>query len=328
MNREPDRNLALELVRVTEAGALAAAQWMGRGDKESADQAAVSAMRLSLNQLEMNGTVVIGEGEKDEAPMIYNNENLGTGHPPEVDIAVDPIDGTTLTANGLPGAIAVLALAERHSMFFPGSLVYMDKIAVGPDAAGVINLDAPVEENLHNIAKAKKKPVSTITVVILNRPRHAELINRVRALGARIKMISDGDVAGALMCALPDTGMDVLMGIGGAPEAVITACALKCMGGEIQCRLWARDEAERARGIAEGLDLDKVLVTDDLVSSENIFFAATGVTGGEFLEGVQFIGDRAVTHSIVLRSMTGTMRRIEAIHQPSKVKDLHRAIDN
>lgn len=328
MNQEPDRNLALELVRVTEAGALAAAQWMGRGDKESADQAAVSAMRLSLNQLQMNGTVVIGEGEKDEAPMIYNNENLGTGHPPEVDIAVDPIDGTTLTANGLPGAIAVLALAERHSMFFPGSLVYMDKIAVGPDAVGVINLDAPVEENLRNIAKAKKKPVSTLTVVILNRPRHTELINRVRALGARIKMISDGDVAGALMCALPDTGMDVLMGIGGAPEAVITACALQCMGGEIQCRLWARDEAERARGIAEGLDLDKVLVTDDLVSSENIFFAATGVTGGEFLEGVQFIGDRAVTHSIVLRSATGTMRRIEAIHQPSKVKRLHRAIDN
>jgi fructose-1,6-bisphosphatase II len=328
MNQEPDRNLALELVRVTEAGALAAAQWMGRGDKESADQAAVSAMRLSLNQLQMNGTVVIGEGEKDEAPMIYNNENLGTGHPPEVDIAVDPIDGTTLTANGLPGAIAVLSLAERHSMFFPGSLVYMDKIAVGPDAAGVINLDASVEENLHNIARAKKKPISTITVVILNRPRHAQLIDRVRALGARIKMISDGDVAGALMCALPDTGMDVLMGIGGAPEAVITACALKCMGGEIQCRLWARDEAERARGIAEGLDLDKVLVTDDLVSSENIFFAATGITGGEFLEGVQFIGDRAVTHSIVLRSATGTMRRIEAIHQPSKVKRLHQAIDN
>lgn len=328
MTNEPDRNLALELVRATEAGAMAAAQWMGRGDKEGADQAAVNAMSMMLNRIDMDGTVVIGEGEKDEAPMIFNGERLGTGQSPEVDIAVDPIDGTTLTANGLPGAISVLALADRHSMYFPGSLVYMDKIAVGPEAAGVINLNAPVEENLTNIARAKGKSVNTLTVVILNRPRHNALIAKVRSLGARIKLISDGDVAGALMCALPETGMDVLMGIGGAPEAVITACALKCMGGDFQCRLWPRDEEERQRGLAEGLDLEKVNGITDLVNGKNIFFAATGVTGGEFLEGVQFIGSQAITHSIVLRSQTGTLRRIEAVHLPKKIKDISQVVEH
>jgi fructose-1,6-bisphosphatase II len=300
---------------------------MGRGEKNSADQAAVSAMRFSLNQLQMDGTVVIGEGEKDEAPMIYNHEKLGTSDGPQVDIAVDPIDGTTLTANGLPGAISVIAVAERHSMFYPGSFVYMNKIAVGPEAKGVIDLDAPVEVNLRRIAKARGKEVSNLTVVILNRPRHNQLIEQVRAVGARIKMISDGDVAGALMCALPDTGMDVLMGIGGAPEAVITACALKSMGGDIQCRLHPRDEAERRQGYDDGVDVDAIHTTDDLVKSSDIYFAATGITGGEFLEGVQFIGDRAVTHSLVIRSRTGTMRWIEAIHRAGKLSRISDVVE-
>ena len=244
MSQKPDRNLALELVRATEAAALAAGRWMGRGDKIGVDQAAVDAMRLSLNSIVMDGVVVIGEGEKDEAPMLYNGEVLGTGDPPPVDIAVDPIDGTLLTSLGLPGAIAVVALSERGTMYFPGSIVYMNKIAVGPEAKGIIDINAPVEENLQKVAKAKRRDVDDLTVVILDRPRHEKLISEVRAAGARIKLIPDGDIAGGLMTAIEDTGMDVLMGIGGSPEAVITACALKCIGGEIQCKLWPRNEEE------------------------------------------------------------------------------------
>jgi len=255
MSQKPDRNLALELVRATEAAALAAGRWMGRGDKIGADQAAVDAMRLSLNSIVMDGVVVIGEGEKDEAPMLYNGEVLGTGDPPPVDIALDPIDGTRLTSLGLPGALSVVALSERGTMYFPGSIVYMNKIATGPKARGVIDLNAPVEENLQKVARAKKRDVDDLTVVILDRPRHEQLISEVRAAGARIKLIPDGDISGGLMTAIEDTGMDILMGIGGSPEAVVTACALKCVGGEIQCKLWPRNEEERQKALDEGLDL-------------------------------------------------------------------------
>lgn len=319
MGELPDRNLALELVRVTEAAALAAGRWMGRGDKEGVDKAAVDAMRLVLSTIQMDGVVVIGEGEKDEAPMLYNGEVLGTGVPPKVDIAVDPIDGTRLTALGLPGALAVVALAERGSMYAPGHIVYMNKIAVGPEAKGVIDIELSVAENLHRIAEAKSRDVNDLTVVILDRPRHEQLIREVRRTGARIKLIPDGDVAGGLMTAFEDTGMDVLMGIGGSPEAVITACGLKCIGGEIQCKLWPRDEAEHRWAEEVGLDLDRVLKTDDLVSGENVFFAATGVTDGELLEGVKYFGSGAKTSSIVMRSKSGTVRRVEATHRLDKL---------
>jgi fructose-1,6-bisphosphatase II len=319
MSQKPDRNLALELVRATEAAALAAGRWMGRGDKIGADQAAVDAMRLSLNSIVMDGMVVIGEGEKDEAPMLYNGEALGTGDPPPVDIAVDPIDGTRLTSLGLPGALSVVALSERGTMYFPGSIVYMNKIAVGPEAGGVIDLNAPVEENLQKVAKAKKRDVNDLTVVILDRPRHEKLISEVRAAGARIKLIPDGDISGGLMTAIEDTGLDVLMGIGGSPEAVVTACALKCMGGEIQCKLWPRNEEERQKALGEGLNLERVLTTDDLVQSDNVFFAATGVTDGEFLQGVKYFGSGAKTYSIVMRSKSGTVRLVEATHRWEKL---------
>jgi fructose-1,6-bisphosphatase II len=319
MSQKPDRNLALELVRATEAAALAAGRWMGRGDKIGADQAAVDAMRLSLNSIVMDGMVVIGEGEKDEAPMLYNGEALGTGDPPPVDIAVDPIDGTRLTSLGLPGALSVVALSERGTMYFPGSIVYMNKIAVGPEARGVIDLNAPVEENLQKVAKAKKRDVNDLTVVILDRPRHDKLISEVRAAGARIKLIPDGDISGGLMTAIEDTGLDVLMGIGGSPEAVVTACALKCMGGEIQCKLWPRNEEERQKALGEGLNLERVLTTDDLVQSDNVFFAATGVTDGEFLQGVKYFGSGAKTYSIVMRSKSGTVRLVEATHRWEKL---------
>ncbi len=319
MGQKPDRNLALELVRVTEAAALAAGRWMGRGDKKGADQAAVNAMRLSLNSIAMDGVVVIGEGEKDEAPMLYNGEVLGTGEPPPVDIAVDPIDGTRLTSLGLPGALSVVALSERGTMYFPGSIVYMDKIAVGPEARGVIDINAPVAENLKRVAKAKKRDVDDLTVVILDRPRHEQLISEVRAAGARIKLIPDGDISGGLMTAIEDTGLDILMGIGGAPEAVITACALKCMGGEIQCKLWPRNEEERQKALAEGLDLERVLTTDDLVQGDNVFFAATGITDGELLQGVKYFGTGAKTYSIVMRSKSGTVRLVEATHRWEKL---------
>lgn len=319
MAQEPDRNLALELVRVTEAAALAAGRWMGRGDRNAADRAAVEAMRLMLRSIDMDGVVVIGEGEKDEAPMLYNGERIGNGRPPQVDIAVDPIDGTRLLALGRPGAIAVVALSERGTMFSPGRIVYMNKLAVGPEAREVIDLDAPIAENLQRIARAKGKDVDDLTVVILERDRHAELIREVRAAGARIKLITDGDVSAALMTAFPDSGIDVLAGIGGSPEAVITAAALKCLGGEIHARLWPRNEEERRFAIEMGHDLQRILTADDLVRGDNIFFAATGITDGEILRGVRYTGDGARTHSIVMRSRSGTIRFVEAYHRWDKL---------
>lgn len=319
MAQEPDRNLALELVRVTEAAALAAGRWMGRGDRNAADRAAVEAMRLMLRSIDMDGVVVIGEGEKDEAPMLYNGERIGNGRPPRVDIAVDPIDGTRLLALGRPGAIAVVALSERGTMFSPGPIVYMNKLAVGPEAREVIELDAPIAENLRRIARAKGKDVDDLTVVILERDRHAELIREIRAAGARIKLIADGDVSAALMTAFPDSGIDVLVGIGGSPEAVITAAALKCLGGEIHARLWPRNEEERRRAAEMGYDLQRILTADDLVRGDNIFFAATGITDGEILRGVRYTGDGARTHSIVMRSRSGTIRFVEAYHRWDKL---------
>ncbi len=321
-SRHPTRNLALELVRVTEAAALAAGRFVGRGDKEAADQAAVDAMRLVLNTIEMDAVIVIGEGEKDEAPMLYNGERVGTGEPPAVDIAVDPIDGTRPTAMGLPNAIATVAVAPRGTMFDPGPFVYMHKIAVGPEAKGTIDIEAPVEVNLRRIAQAKGKEVRDLMVVILDRPRHAELIAEVRRLGARISLIPDGDVAGALMTAMPDAGVDVLLGIGGTPEGVLAACALRAMGGEIQGKLYARNEEERRRGEAMGYDFDQVLTMDDLVASEDVFFAATGITNGQLLQGVQYSAEGARTHSLVVRGLTGTVREIYALHRLSKLRQI------
>lgn len=319
VTEQPDRNLAMDLVRVTEAAALAAGRFMGRGDKNAADQAAVDAMRLVLATIEMDGLIVIGEGEKDDAPMLYNGERLGTGNPPQVDIAVDPIDGTTLTAAGRSGALSVVALAERGTMYAPGKLVYMDKIAVGPEAAGVIDIEAPVAFNLKAIARAKNRDVDDLTVMILDRPRHAELIKQVRQLGARIRLISDGDVSAAISASTEGTGIDALFGIGGSPEAVIAAAALKCLGGEIQCKLWPRDETERQWALDNGLDLKAVLTTKDLVNSENVFFAATGITNGELLDGVRYYGNGARTSSIVMRSKSGTIRHIIAQHRWDKL---------
>jgi fructose-1,6-bisphosphatase II len=319
MNQEPDRNLAMELARVTEAAAMAAGRWMGRGNKVAADQAAVDGMRLVLNTVDMDGVIVIGEGEKDEAPMLYNGEVLGSGVPPRVDIAVDPIDGTTVLSLGRSGALSVVALSERDTMYAPGHIVYMDKIAVGPEAAGSISLGAPVEVNLRSIARAKRKDLEDLTVIILDRPRHQDLIRQVRQLGARIRLISDGDIAGALMTATPDTGIDVLMGVGGSPEAVIGACALKCVGGDMQCKLWPRDDAERQRAIDDGLEVDKVLNIDDLVKGNNVFFAATGITDGELLHGVRYFGGGAKTHSLVMRSKSGTLRYVDATHRWDKL---------
>jgi fructose-1,6-bisphosphatase II len=325
--KDPDRNLALELVRVTESAAMAAARVMGRGDKNAADRAAVNAMRYLFNTVDMEGVVVIGEGEKDEAPMLYNGEVLGTGAPPQVDIAVDPIDGTRLTSLGLPGAVAVVALAERGTMFNPGHLVYANKIAVGPRAKGVIDINAPVKDNLTHVAKALAKEVHDLTVVILDRDRHKELIREVRLCGARIKLISDGDVAGALATAIEDSGEDILMGIGGSPEAVITAAALKCMGGEIQIKLWARDEKERMMAVDHGIDLDRVRGTNELVSGENVFFAVTGITGGQLVDGVRYEGNRVYTSSIVMRSLSGTVRRIESEHHLDRLNLLTQFYD-
>ncbi|SNB65836.1 class II fructose-bisphosphatase [Thermoflexus hugenholtzii] len=319
MAQEPDRNLALELVRVTEAAALAAGRWMGRGDREAADRAAVEAMRLMLRSIDMDGVVVIGEGEKDEAPMLYNGERIGNGRPPQVDVAVDPIDGTRLLALGRPGALAVIALSERGTMFSPGRIVYMSKLAVGPEAREAIDLDAPVAENLRRIARAKGKDIDDLTVVILDRDRHADLIREVRAAGARIKLIPDGDVSAALMTAFPDSGIDVLMGIGGSPEGVIAAAALKCLGGEIQARLWPRNEEERRFAAEMGYDLRRILTADDLVRGDNIFFAATGITDGEILRGVRYTGAGARTHSLVMRSRSGTIRFVEAHHRWDKL---------
>jgi len=308
----PDRNLAMELVRVTEAAALAAARWMGRGDKEGADGAAVDAMRIVLHSVPMDGIVVIGEGEKDEAPMLYNGEHIGDGSPPATDIAVDPIDGTRLTATGQPSAVSVIAVSERGTMFDPGPCVYMEKIATGPDAAHVIDITKTPTENLRAIAKAKNEDITDVTAVILDRPRHADLIAEVRAAGARIRLIPDGDVAGAISTAWPETGADVLFGIGGTPEGVITAAALKCMGGAMQGRLYPRDDEERAAAVAFGFDLDRVLHIDDLVQGDNCFFAATGITDGDLLKGVHYDARGATTQSLVMRSKSGTVRMINA----------------
>lgn len=321
MTEPVERNLGLDLVRVTETAAMGAAKWLGRGDKEAADQAAVDGMRLHLSTLDIDGLVIIGEGEKDHAPMLFNGERLGSGTGIVVDVAVDPVDGTTLTASGIPGAIAVIALSEgRGSMYAPGSLVYMDKIAVGPEAAGSVDLEAPVEHNLAQVAKAKDKDVSDLRVLILDRPRNQSYVDAVRAAGGRISLLRDGDVAGAIATAQEDAVADVLLGIGGSPEAVLAAAALRCMGGEIQCRLWPRNDEERSAASAEGLDLDEVISTNDLVNSENVFFAATGVTGGEYLRAVQFRGDQVVTHSVIMRSKTGSIRDMTAYHDLARLR--------
>jgi fructose-1,6-bisphosphatase II len=317
--RAPDRNLALELVRVTEAAALAAARWMGRGDKESVDQAAVDAMRLLMDTVSIDGVVVIGEGEKDAAPMLYNGEELGSGGPP-VDIAVDPVDGTTLTSKGQNGALSVVAVSERGSMFDPGPCVYMNKIAAGEEASDVIDIDAPVIENLKRLSDVKRTDVSDLTVIVLDRDRHREIIRDVREAGARVRLIPDGDVAAAIAAARETTGIDLLIGIGGTPEGVVAACALKCLGGVIQGKLWPRDDDERQRAIDAGYDLDQVLTTDDLVSGDDVFFAATGVTDGDLVKGVRYRQDSALTHSIVMRSRSGTVRMIDALHRRGKLK--------
>lgn len=316
-----DRNLAMEIVRTTEAAALGAAPFMGRGDKIGADQGAVNGMRTMLSSVEMSGVVIIGEGEKDEAPMLYIGEEVGTGSEPAVDIAVDPIDGTTLLSKGMPNSLAVVAVAERGSMYYPEHIVYMNKIAVGPEAAEVIDIEASVEENLGRVAEAKHMRVQDLTVVVLDRPRHEQLVAEIRATGARIKMISDGDVAGSLLACQPDTGVDVLMGIGGCPEGVISAVAIKCIGGAIQTKLWPRNDGERDLARKAGVDLDRVMNADALVSSDNVFFAATGITDGELLQGVHYTRQGATTESLVMRSRSGTVRRIFAHHRLSKLKE-------
>jgi len=319
-NPRPDRNLAMELVRVTEAASLAAGRWIGRGDKNAADKAAVDAMRLMVDTVSMHGTVVIGEGEKDEAPMLYNGEEVGDGTGPGVDVAVDPIDGTRLTSVGQPNALSVIALAERGTMFFPGAAVYMEKIAAGPDAADAIDVTAPPEENVRRVAKAKGVRPEEITVTVLDRDRHADLIAAVRGVGAKVFLITDGDVAGAIAASAPRSGVDLLMGVGGTPEGVISAAALKCLGGAIQGRLWPRTDQERQTLIDEGFDLEAVLTTDDLVSGRDVFFAATGITDGSLLRGVQYWPDGATTYSIVMRSQSGTVRYVEAHHQFEKLE--------
>ncbi|MEU4394828.1 class II fructose-bisphosphatase [Kribbella sp. NPDC023855] len=322
----PDRNLALELVRVTEAAAMAAGRWVGRGDKNGADGAAVNAMRTLIGTVGMNGVVVIGEGEKDNAPMLYNGEQVGSGDGPECDVAVDPVDGTTLVAKGMANGIAVMAVAPRNTMYDPSAVFYMEKLVVGPEAADVVDIRLPVAENIRRVAKAKGSSVDDVTVVLLDRPRHDDLAAQIRATGARIKFISDGDVAGAVEAARPDTGLDMLVGIGGTPEGIIAACAMKCMGGMIQGRLWPKDDDERQKAIDAGHDLDRVLSTDDLVSGDDCFFVATGITDGELLRGVRYRSAIARTHSLVMRSRSGTIRSIESEHQLSKLR-AYSAID-
>ncbi|MFJ8536522.1 class II fructose-bisphosphatase [Streptomyces sp. NPDC093591] len=322
----PDRNLALELVRVTEAAAMAAGRWVGRGEKNGADGAAVRAMRTLVHTVSMNGVVVIGEGEKDEAPMLFNGERVGDGTGPECDIAVDPIDGTTLTAKGMPNAISVLAAADRGSMFDPSAVFYMDKLVTGPEAADFVDINAPVEVNIRRVAKAKRSTPEDVTVVILDRPRHEGIIKEIRDAGARIKLISDGDVAGSIYALREGTGVDMLLGIGGTPEGIISACAVKCLGGTIQGKLWPKDDEERQRAIDAGHDLDRVLMTDDLVAGDNVFFVATGITDGELLRGVRYRSETATTDSIVMRSKSGTVRRIDSEHRLSKLR-AYSAID-
>ena len=324
--QELDRNLALDLVRVTEAAAMAAGRWVGRGDKDGGDGAAVDAMRMLINSVPMRGVVVIGEGEKDQAPMLYNGEHVGDGSGPEVDVAVDPIDGTTLMSKGMPNALAVLAVAERGAMFDPSAVFYMEKLAVGPDCADAIDIEAGVEENLRRIAKVKHSGVSDVTVCILDRPRHAQLIERVRQAGARIQFITDGDIAGAISAAREGSDVDVLMGVGGTPEGIVAACALKCMGGAMQAKLWPRDDEEREKALGAGHDLDRVLLTDELVRGDNMFFCATGVTSGDLLRGVRYRSGGAYTQSIVMRSKSGTIRVIDSFHRLEKLA-MYSAID-
>ncbi|WBT09664.1 class II fructose-bisphosphatase [Corynebacterium sp. SCR221107] len=317
----PDRNLALELVRVTEAAALASGRWVGRGMKNEGDGAAVDAMRKLINSVEMNGVVVIGEGEKDEAPMLFNGEHVGTGTGAEVDIAVDPIDGTTLMAEGRPNAISVLAASERGSMYDPSAVFYMRKIATGPEAADVIDITAPTAYNIEAVAKAKGISKSDVTVVVLDRPRHVELIKEIREAGAKVRLIRDGDVAGAVAAAQDTNSVDLMMGTGGTPEGIITACAMKCMGGAIQGMLAPKDEAEADKARAAGHDLSRVLTTNDLVTSDNCFFVATGVTNGDMLRGVSYRKNGATTRSLVMRSKSGTVRFIESVHKLSKLQE-------
>src|SRR4051794_11383630 len=316
----PDRNLALELVRVTEAAAMAAGRWVGRGDKNGADGAAVNAMRQLIHTVSMSGVVVIGEGEKDEAPMLFNGERVGDGKGPECDVAVDPIDGTRLTALGMGNAVSVMAVSERGSMFDPSAVFYMEKLATGPEAADVVDIRLPVAENVRRVAKAKRESPSDVTVVILDRPRHDAMVEQVRSTGARIKFITDGDVAGAIMAAREGTGIDLMLGVGGTPEGIITACAIKTLGGVIQGRLWPQDDEERQRATDAGHDLDRVLVTDELVDADDVFFVATGITDGELLRGVRYRGHTVRTHSIVMRSRSGTIRLMESEHQLDKLR--------
>lgn len=322
----PDRNLALELVRVTEAAAMAAGRWVGRGDKNGADGAAVNAMRTLIGTVGMDGVVVIGEGEKDNAPMLYNGEQVGSGEGPACDVAVDPVDGTTLVAKGMANGIAVMAVSARNSMYDPSAVFYMEKLVVGPEAAEVVDIRLPVAENIRRVAKAKGSSVDDVTVVLLDRRRHNELATQIRATGARIKFISDGDVAGAVEAARPDTGLDMLLGIGGTPEGIIAACAMKCLGGKIQGKLWPRDDEERQKALDAYHDLDQVLDTDDLVSGDDHFFVATGITDGELLRGVRYGRSTARTHSLVMRSRSGTIRSIESVHQLEKLR-AYSAID-
>jgi len=320
---KPDRNLALELVRVTEAAALAAARWVGRGEKEAADQAAVDAMRLMLDTVPMDGVVVIGEGEKDEAPMLYNGEPIGDGSPPEVDIAVDPLEGTRLIAHGQPAALAVIALAERGAMFDPGPCVYMEKIAGAPHIADLLTLEEPLGAVVRRVAQRRGVEVGDVTVIMLDRPRHADAVAELRQVGARIRFISDGDVSAALLAVTEDTGIDLLWGIGGTPEGVLSAAAIKCLGGQMLGRVWPRDEAERQAAVAAGYDPDAVLDIDELVKGDEAFFAATGVTDGDLLEGVRYIGGgKATTDSLVMRSRSGTVREVKARHDRPKLREV------
>jgi fructose-1,6-bisphosphatase II len=322
----PDRNLALELVRVTEAAAMAAGRWVGRGDKNGADGVAVNAMRALISTVGMRGVVVIGEGEKDNAPMLYNGEEVGDGTGPDCDVAVDPIDGTTLTAKGMANAIAVMAVAPRGAMYDPSAVFYMEKLVTGPEAADVVDIRYPVAENIHQVAKAKGSAPEDVTVVLLDRPRHEGLVEEIRQTGARIKFIVDGDVAGAIMAARQGTGIDLLLGVGGTPEGIIAACAMKCLDGVIQGRLWPRDDEERQRALDAGHDLDRVLLTDDLVTSDDVFFVATGITDGELMEGVRYRAGGASTHSLVMRSRSGTIRSIRSEHKLRKLKS-YAAVD-
>ncbi|MDK1476578.1 class II fructose-bisphosphatase [Streptomyces sp. 549] len=322
----PDRNLALELVRVTEAGAMASGRWVGRGDKIGADGAAVKAMRTLVSTVSMNGVVVIGEGEKDEAPMLYNGERVGDGTGAECDVAVDPVEGTTLTAKGMANAVSVLAVAERGAMFDPSAVFYMDKLVTGPEAAEYVDINAPASVNVRRVAKAKGCAPEDVTVVVLDRPRHEAIVQGIRETGARIKFIADGDVAGAIMAVREGVGVDLLLGVGGTPEGIITACAIKCLGGTIQGKLWPKDDEERQRALDAGHDLDRVLHTDDLVSGENVFFVATGITDGELLRGVRYQAETAFTQSLVMRSKSGTIRQIDSTHRLSKLR-AYSAID-